>query len=250
MILKSLFTLFRTGVFIVLLNDYLKRSFPEEYSEGLIKVSLKAIHLYSKLQIVAAKVCKQTKELINTNPFLKKIFDEIYKKEVINEICQVKPQEIYIKPITTNILDIHFEENKKAEKPEKQETCFYIFSDNINANNKCVNRVFLYSQPFATTNYEVSNVKFMLLELKINGNAYKIELKNEESNYYIVNNIFDKNFFIYYLNNYHICDNLPSDELMQIEKFDIKLIDQDVNIRELEITDKKFILIKKDEYIY
>ena len=90
----------------------------------------------------------------------------------------------------------------------------------------------------------------MLLELKINGNAYKIELKNEESNYYIVNNIFDKNFFIYYLNNYHICDNLPSDELMQIEKFDIKLIDQDVNIRELEITDKKFILIKKDEYIY
>lgn len=238
MIFKSLFALFRTGVFAVLLNDYLKRTFPEEYTECLIQISLKTIHLYSKLQIVTTKVCMQTKEFVNTNPFLKKIFDEIYKTEVINEICQVKPGAIYIKPITTNILDVHFEENEESN--------FYIFSDNIGAVDKCVNRVFLYSQPF-NTNYEVSNVKFMLLELKLNGNTYKIELKNEESNYYIVNNIFDKNFFIYYLNNYQV---LPTHDLIQMEKFDIKLIDQDVNIKELEITDKKFILIKKDEYIY
>jgi hypothetical protein len=241
MIFKSLFILFRTGVFAVLLNDYLKRTFPEEYTECLIQISLKAIHFYSKLQIITTKVFMQTKEFINTNPFLKKIFDEIYKKEVINEICQVKPGEIYIKPITTNILDIHFDEN--------EESIFYIFSDNIGAVDKCVNRVFLYSQPF-NANYEISNVKFMLLEIKLNGKTYKIELKNEESNYYIVNNIFDKNFFIYYLNNYQVCNTLPTHDLMKIEKFDIKLIDQDVNIRELEITDKKFILIKKDEYIY
>jgi hypothetical protein len=49
------------------------------------------------------------------------------------------------------------------------------------------------------------------------------------------------------LNNYQV---LTSEDLLQVEKFDIKLIDQDVNIREIEITDKKFILLKKDEYIY
>ena len=43
---------------------------------------------------------------------------------------------------------------------------------------------------------------------------------------------------------------LSDEDIEKIEKFDVKLIDQDVNIRELEITDKKFILIKKDEYIY
>jgi hypothetical protein len=37
---------------------------------------------------------------------------------------------------------------------------------------------------------------------------------------------------------------------MKFDKFDVKLIDQNVNVRELEITDKKFIVIKKDEYIY
>ena len=237
MILSSIFKLFRTGVFAVLLNDYLKRTFPEEYSKCLIEVSFKAIHLYSKLQIISGKVYSQSKEFIDTNPFLKKIFDEIYKKQILNEICQVKLNEIYIKPIITSISDIHFEE---------KESCFYIFSDNNGAVDKCVNRVLLYSQPFASTNYEVSNIKFMLLEVKINGNAYKIDLKNEQSNYYIVNNIFDKNFFIYYLNHYQVCN----EDLTNIDKFDIKLIDQDVNIKELEITNQKFILIKKDEYIY
>ena len=253
MTFASLFNFIRTGVFVILLNDYLKRTYPEDYNNALVSGSLKAIHLYSKLQIIGAKIYPQIKEFIDTNPFLRKIFDEIYKKKIINEICQVKPSEIYIKPITTTISDIHFEETdnkkEKEKEKEKEESCFYIFSDNINVVNKCVNRVFLYSQPFATTNYEVSNVKFMLLEVRINGSTYKIDLKNGQSNYYIVNNIFDRNFFIYYLNNYKIC-NLTSEELAQIEKFDIKLIDQDVNIRELEITDKKFILLKKDEYIY
>ena len=236
MTFASLFNFIRTGVFVILLNDYLKRTYPEDYNNALVSGSLKAIHLYSKLQIIGAKIYPQIKEFIDTNPFLRKIFDEIYKK-----------------PITTTISDIHFEETdnkkEKEKEKEKEESCFYIFSDNINVVNKCVNRVFLYSQPFATTNYEVSNVKFMLLEVRINGSTYKIDLKNGQSNYYIVNNIFDRNFFIYYLNNYKIC-NLTSEELAQIEKFDIKLIDQDVNIRELEITDKKFILLKKDEYIY
>jgi hypothetical protein len=246
MTLAALINFIRTGVFVVLLNDYLKRTYPEEYNNALVISTLKAIHLYSKLQIICTNKYGQIKECIDANPLLKQIFDEIYKKNIQNEICQVKPGEMYIKPITTTISDIHFEETDK-DKDKDADDCFYIFSDFINADNKCVNRVFLYSQPFATTNYEVSNVKFMLLEVKLNGNSYKIDLKNEQSNYYIVNNIFDKNFFIYYLNKYQI---LTREDLLQIEKFDIKLIDQDVNIREIEITDKKFILLKKDEYIY
>lgn len=238
MTLTALINFIRTGVFVVLLNDYLKRTYPEEYNNALVTSTLNAIHLYSKLQIICNNKYSQVKEYIDANPFLKQIFDEIYKKNVQNEICQVKPGEIYIQRIAKTISDIHFEET---------DDCFYIFSDSINSVNKCVNRVFLYSQPFATTNYEISNVKFMLLEVKLNGNSYKIDLKNEQSNYYIVNNIFDKNFFIYYLNNYQV---LTREDLLHVEKFDIKLIDQHVNIRELEITDKKFILLKKDEYIY
>ena len=43
---------------------------------------------------------------------------------------------------------------------------------------------------------------------------------------------------------------ISNDEIDQITKLDIKIIDQNVNIKEIEITDSTFITIKKDEYTY
>lgn len=234
----SLFTLIRSGILSLLLNDYIKRTFPEEHEIIVINLSLKCIYLFSKCQIIRLKLKNQIKDFIETNPYLNKIVHEIYKKEITNEICQIKNTSIYIKYFT-DFSNIEFENDKNS---------FYIFSDNINAINNCVNKVIFHTQPFIP-NYEVSNVTFILLELKFKENAYKISLKNNEFNFYIVNNILDKKFFIYYLYNYQVC-NLTEDDVNNITKFDIKLIDQDVNVRELEITDDKFIIIKKDEYIY
>jgi hypothetical protein len=234
----SLFTIIRSGILSLLLNDYIKRTFPEEHEKIVINLSLKCIYLFSKCQIIRLKLKNQIKDFIETNPYLNKIVHEIYKKEITNEICQIKNISIYIKYFT-DFSNIEFENDKNS---------FYIFSDNINAINNCVNKVIFHTQPFIP-NYEVSNVTFILLELKFKENAYKISLKNNEFNFYIVNNILDKKFFIYYLYNYQVC-NLTEDDVNNITKFDIKLIDQDVNVRELEITDDKFIIIKKDEYIY
>jgi hypothetical protein len=221
-----LFKIFHLGVFVILFNDYLKRTFPEKYNNILIDISIKSVYVFTRFQIICFNIYNQVK-IIN-------------KKETRNEICQVTNNGIYLKYFNTDISDIKFEENPN---------CFYIFSDYNSASDNCVNKVLLYSQPFTTSKYEVSNIKFISLELKLNDNTYKINLKNSELNYYIVNNIFDKNFFIYFLKNYQIC-SLTVEDIEKIDKFDIKLIDQDVNIKELEITDKKFILIKKDEYIY
>jgi len=235
----SLFTLIRSGILTLLLNDYIKRTFPEQHEKILVNVSLKCIYFYSNCQIFYNKLKNNFKECVKTNPYLSKIVDEIYKKEKItNEICQVKNTSIYIKYFT-DFSNIEFENDKSS---------FYIFSDNINVIENCVNKVIFHTQPFIH-NYEVSNISFILLELKFKENAYKITLKNNEFNYYIINNILDKKFFIYYLYNYQVC-NLTEDDVNNITKFDIKLIDQYVNVRELEITDDKFIIIKKDEYIY
>ena len=238
----SLFTLIRSGILTLLLNDYIKRTFPHEHETILINLSLKCIYLFSKCQILSDKLKNQIKEFVKTNPYLNKIVDEIYKKEITNEICQVKNNSVHMKYFT-NFSNIEFENDKDS---------FYIFSDNINAINNCVNQVIFHSQQFMP-NYEVSNINFILLELKYKENAYKINLKTHDFNYYVVNNIFDRKFFIYYLNNYQVC-NLTDDDVNNIIKFDIKfdikLIDQNVNVRELEITDEKFIIIKKDEYIY
>jgi hypothetical protein len=230
----------KTGLFCALLNDYLKRNYPDNYSEILISTSYKLIQFYSKGQIMYNKFILQMKTVIDSNPQLKKIVNDIYKKEIQrNEIYQIKKDAIYIKYYTNNS-DTYFEPDKNS---------IYLFSDNEGATeNKCVNRVILHSQPFSTK-YEVSKVQFMLVEAKINEVAYKINLKTDTFNYYIVDNILDLKFFKYYLYNYQIC-NLTPEEKEKMDKIIVKIIDHNVNMRELEITDDKFIIIKKDNYIY
>jgi len=183
-------------------------------------------------------LCNKINTVVEQNVYLKKIFDEIYKKKLSNEICQVKGTNIYLKYFT-DISEIKYEDDKNN---------FYVFSDNINAADKCVNKVILHTQPFLI-NYELSNIYFILFEITFNDNTYKLNLKTSEFNYYVVNNILDKKFFIYYLYNYQIC-NLTEEDIDKIDSFNVKIIDQNVNVKELEITDEKFIIIKKDEYIY
>jgi hypothetical protein len=180
------------------------------------------------------------KTIIDSNPQFKKIANDIYKKEIQqNEIYQIKNNSINIKKYINNE-ETYFEPDVNS---------IYLFADNEKAvENKCVNRVILHSQPFST-NYEVSNIQFMLVEVKINGEAYKINLKTDTFNYYIVDNILDLKFFKYYLYNYQVC-NLTTEERDSIDKIVVKIIDHNVNMRELEISDDKFIIIKKDSYIH
>jgi len=238
--ISLLINIIKTGLFCALLNDYLKRNYPDNYNEILISTSYKLIHLYSKGQIFCNKLIMQVKTVIDSNPQLKKIVNDIYKKEIQrNEIYQIKKDAIYIKRYTDNT-ETYF---------EPDENSIYLFSDNENAiENKCVNRIILHSQPFSTK-YEVSNIQFILVEVKINGEAYKINLKTDTFNYYIVDNILDLKFFKYYLYNYQVC-NLTTEERDSIDKIVVKIIDHNVNMRELEITDDKFIIIKKDSYVH
>jgi hypothetical protein len=238
--LSLLINIIKTGLFGVLLNDYLKRNFPDKYNEILISISYELIHFYSKGQILYNKFFMQIETIIDANPQLKKIINDIYKKDIKrNEICQIKKDAIHIKSYTDNS-ETYF---------EPDENSIYLFSDNENSDeNKCVNRIILHSQPFSGK-YEVSNVQFMLVEVQINDVAYKINLKTDKFNYYIVDNILDLKFFKYYLYNYQIC-NLTSEEKDKIDKIMIKIIDQNVNMRELEISHEKFVIIKKEDYIY
>jgi len=230
----TLFTLFKTTFVIIVMNDYFKRTYPEQYETFFIEISFNLIYLFSKCQILKNKTCMKLNEIINSNEQLRQIVDNIYKKPI-------EPNQIY--QINTNG-DTTI--NNHSDNFDYDEKCIYIFADNETKNDTgCVNMVILRKQPFLT-NYETSNIKFLLLEVKINGTAYKVNLKTDSYNYYIVDNILDKHFFIYFLKKYQIC-NIVNDATCKIV---IKIIDQDVNTRELEITDEVFVIIKKDNYVY
>ena len=232
-----LFSVFKASVLICIANDYCTRTYPQEYENFLFSVSYNLIYLFSKCQILANKTCSKIQVLINKNPYLKQISDVVYKKNIEQNL-------IYKIDKNGEIVN-----NYSGEKFEYDNKCIYILADNEKKTDTgCVNMEILQKHPMLT-NYELSNIKFMLLEIKVNDAAYKLDLKTDKYNYYVVGNVFDKQFFIYFLKNYHL-HNFTNDEIDQITKLDIKIIDQNVNIKEIEITDTRFITIKKDEYTY
>lgn len=191
------------------------------------------LFFYSKMQILFNKFCNYLAYVVNVINL-----NTIYTKNVQNEICQVSYDAICIKKIT----------NGNKNYFQHTDNCIYIFIDNTNTiENKCVNYIILREEPFKTE-YEVSNVRFILLELTVNNKTYKIDLKTDKYNYYIVDNIFDKLFFIYFLSKYLGC-NLTKSDIMKINNFTVKIIDQNIQVEEFQVTNDKFITIKKDIYI-
>lgn len=238
--ISLLFNFLKTCFICILLNDYIKRNYPDKYNEFLISASFEIIHFYSRGQIFFNKLFLKLNTFIDSNPQIKKILNDIHKKNIQqNQIYKINDNDIYIKSYI-NDTEKYFEDDDKS---------IYLFSDNEKSiENKCINRVILRSQPFLTK-YEVSNIKFILVEVIIKDKTYKIDFKTDTFNYYIVDNIFDLKFFKYFLNIYQICI-LTGEDKVRLDKLKIKIIDHNINTRELEISNDKFIIIKKDDYIY
>ena len=180
------------------------------------------VHFFSRGQIFCKKFIY---------PFFRHIYNFFNCDQ--NEIIQFKNGQIK-KGFYTDKINNYFEDFD----------CMYIFVDNKNKNKKCANKIISRTQN-TFPDYEVSNIKFMLIETTIKNKVYQIFLKTDTYNYFIVDNIFDINFFKYYFNNYYnMYDNIF------LENIKLKIIDNNINIIEnIEITSQKYIIIKKDSYI-
>ena len=128
---------------------------------------------------------------------------------------------------------------------------FIIYSD-YDSKNVCTNKKIIVKDS-TTSNcsdndfiYEVSDIKFFLVELKFGEkNSHKIELKTDEFNFYVVGNSFNKQFFIYYLKQILKI----SEEIKDDDKFNLKILDHNVNTVELDFTDQnESILLEKTGY--
>ena len=92
---------------------------------------------------------------------------------------------------------------------------------------------------------EVSTVKFILLEIVLNGDdKFKIDLDTEKENYYLVNNVLDKKVMGYLLNCQHKKNIL--DEVCDESKIKINILDNNVVSQSIDFD--KTIVIRKDGY--
>jgi len=230
-------TIFKSIFFMYLLNNYIKHNYPEKHNEFLIALSFNTIYMASVVQI---KFKKMIKYINQTNPRLLEFFNK-YKN--MKEVEFILDGKVFYLTTRENIVN-HIVDMVKED--------FIIYSDyaSTNSDNKCTNKKIMITNEIITDKdfiYEVSDIKFMLCELVVGEKTYKINLKSdiENYNYYLVDNIINKKFLIYYLIEFYNEDFNES-----TDKFILKLIDHNVNVCEIDITDvSNYIQIKKDSYI-
>jgi hypothetical protein len=206
--------------------DVMERRFPNWFEEITLNISFKCIHIYSKVQLLTIKIKNKGNQFINNNSLLNILKDYIVNYVQDNEndymLETYKNGELHQGIVENNDFIINSVVNEGCALKK------IITVDN------CINYI------FEKINYE----PFLLLEFKVGENEYKIDLKSDKYNYYIVDNHFTKNFFIYYIK-YH----LPSVSINDTDQCSIKIIDSDVKTLEFKFTDKaESIALEKDGY--
>lgn len=231
------------GIFLVY---FITRRFPDEFERFLIVFSYNSIYFYSKVQILISQTKTSVNKFIDSNKYLSKI------KNNISDFLSIYHSKNKI------MIEVVYNDGEVSEKissendffnPDNKLIDFYIYKYNNKDGNCMTKRIFHKGNEFKQINLEESDIKFILVELKIGeNNIYKIELKTHGYNFYLVGNEFKKSFFIYYLR--HIL-KINKEDLQDLEnlKFSVKIIDNDVNIVEFDFTDQnESILLEKTIY--
>jgi len=239
MVFSYIFSLLKSGLFIVLLNDYFKRVHPEKYEDVIVTTTLKFIYLYSKLQIITNKAYSSAKQIILSNPRVAELLAEYRFKT--NSIYEFILDEKIIYSINSKKI------YNNTELPTNYDFIVFSDSNNVTSGNRYINKILLKTIPQTQCiMYELSDIKFMLIEVKINDKTIKLNFKTDEYNYYISDNIFDYKFFKYFLKKYHINEIKDVNEEI-LKGMTINILDNNVNNIEYGVSE--CIQLKKNEYV-
>lgn len=203
--------------------DYIDNT-ASQFKPFLLRVCFKALHLYSICEIKYNKFCQYLVPIIK--PYSKYFCHLLRFKEDDEEWSE---EDKNVKKHDINVLKL-FDANGSIIKE-----LFVIgkitFNEPLN---------YSYDK---LTNGEIkpSIIKFMMVELEYDNNKYMIELKTNDFNFYIENNILDKAFFAFYMK-YILHVEINDDT------FDYKIFLLDNNISMFTLNKEQSIIIGKNSY--
>lgn len=214
----------------ILFADMLERRFPQQVRDFLTNITFNALYFYSKMQIYFMRIQIKILNFIEANPTLLKI------KNDIDALMKPKNVVVTCSEFFKNGDRLHLE-----DAPQFDLAIYSWLGDD----NKCVNRKTIYTASEPTTMAECSDIKFILVEIEIGENkTYKIDLKTDNYNFYLVGNKFTKQFFLYYLKQILKID----EDVSNTEQFNLKIIDHNITrvIVDLNSNNESIILGKND----
>jgi len=214
----------------VLFADMLERRFPQQVRDFLTNVTFNALYFYSKMQIYFAGVNRKFNEFVQSNPTLSKI------KHELDAMMKSDKKIVVMNEFIKNGERLSLEESNASD--------IILFSW-LGEDKQCIIKKIIYDINEPMSMAEFSDIKFMLVELHIGEKKYKIDLKTDHYNFYLVGNKFTKQFFLYYLKQcIKIYEPINDDD-----KFTLKIIDHNVNSLEINFTNKnESIVLEKSGY--
>lgn len=182
-------------------------------------VLYKFVYLFSSLQIFCQQRIFPKKQIISQKEEYC-YFDCVNDISVV-ELCELKSN------LENNINTI-----KKSSQLSKYNMIVYKDKKNM---------VCFYS-PFTdvTLNYETSNVSIVSLVVVVDNVEHQIKLSSTNHNFYIVNNVINKEFIKYYFN--HILHKTMFDTT----EYHMVVVDENIQFTTLEKEDE--IIIQKDNF--
>ena len=226
---------------------FYKSRYPKDYDSIILSISTNI---------------QQNDKLKPYLPFLSSLF---YYIVYVYSFCQITATKTinfcipYIQIVVKKIFSITNSNNSKYEQPTSSNTSINTNNTSIQSLNQSLttdydlvlikspsnNIIILDSVPDTLDDlkYEVSDIRFFALYLKLHGSGtHIIELYKKDANYYVVGNKLDCEFFKYYLHNVlnvQIDNNIP---------FEYKLELMDENIKMVYVNETQSIVIEKDGY--
>jgi hypothetical protein len=176
---------------------------------------------------------------LKSDPRFVKVIDYFYKPNNHSEYEIIKNGEI-----TQLIKNISNEGVSELFNSTGADIIIYSDKSKLSSENKCVNKIIIRpGSENVVSNWESSNIQFLLVEFSVGDTKYKVNLKDNTSNYYIVNNVFTRDFFVYYLKK-HFSVQLDSnlDCSLKVLDHNVSVVNVDFNINNASIT------IEKDSY--
>jgi hypothetical protein len=229
--LYALFELGKTLALGFLVNDYFRKNYPNKHREIGLEIIFNILYTYSYCQVL----CKNgVKYITDINPKLVKIIQELIK----NKAKQPKVEFIKDnKVICENSKDFYLTTKEVSIIPDYD---FILYTDtstspsNIKIIHKNAKEFSIINEE--TYNYEVSTIRFMLIELIVGDKNYKIDLATDKYNFYVKGNILDKKFFLYYLHYIHLDTIIFEEENIDNINFVLKILDHNIDNKRVEFT--------------
>jgi hypothetical protein len=201
-------------------------------------------------------------EFIEKNKYIQLFIRECqkYKKYLYPE-KQIMETLEFIKNETV-LLEINketFIQDKNIQLPYDFDFIIYS-SPSLYNNNNIINKLIFYSLPTENLlhQYQISSASILLSEFIIKDKKIKLDLKNNTYNYLIVENVFKRNFLLYFLKKYYLYNEHTDNEHTDNEhnksyteedyaNFRLNIIDDNVNT--ISITSNNTIHVEKDKII-